>query len=154
MRLTAAAGALLVLTSCALTTEAITQKPYAPSDGIRVELDSGIVFENLMVLSDGSGQGVLYGSVANRTADDLTAEISAENIDETFSVDARSSVSFSSSDAAENDELIMLDGDFMPGRTISATVTADGVESPAAIPVISACASAYADAFPGGADCD
>lgn len=59
MRMTAAAGALLVLTSCALTTEAITQKPYAPSDGIRVQLDNDVVFENLMIVSDAESRAAI-----------------------------------------------------------------------------------------------
>lgn len=154
MRLTAAAGALLVLTSCALTTEAITQKPYAPSDGIRVQLDNDVVFENLMIVSDGSGEGVLYGSISNRTFDEVTAEISADGIDESFTLEGRSAINLGTLEDIEKDELLMLEGDFQPGYNMDSTVMAGGAEARAAIPVISACHTDYADAFPGGADCD
>lgn len=154
MRLTAAAGALLVLTSCALTTEAITMKPYAPSDGIRVHLDSDVVFENLMIVSDGSGEGVLYGGISNRGADEVTAEISSDLFDETFSVDGRSSINFGTLEDIENGEFFLLEGDFRPGYNVRSTVSAGGAEGSAAIPVISACTTDYVDAFPGDADCD
>lgn len=154
MRLTGAAGALLVLTSCALTTEAITQKPYAPSDGIRVQLESDVIFENLMIVSSGSGEAVLYGAISNRDAEDVTAEIASEQIDETFSVDGRSAINLGTLQDIEDENLIMLEGDFEPGFNVSATVRAGGTESPAAIPIISACSPDYVDAFPGEADCD
>lgn len=143
-----------MLASCSLTTEAITQMPYAPSDGVRVHLESDVVFENLMVVSDGSGRGVLYGAISNRSADDVEAVILADDIDESFSVDARDSINLGTLQDAEDGNLITLDGDFAPGTNLPATVSSGGAESPVAIPVISACTDDYIDAFPFDADCD
>lgn len=154
LRSIAAGGALLMLASCNLTTEAITQMPYAPSDGIRVHLESDVIFENLMVVSDGSGSGVLYGSISNRSAEDVEAVISSDDIDETFSVDARDSINLGTMQDIEDGSLITLEGDFAPGSNLRATVSGGGAQSPAAIPVISACSTDYVDAFPFEADCD
>lgn len=152
LRLTAA-GALLVLASCSTTTEAITQKPYAPSDGIRVHLDSDVVFENLMILSDGSGEGILYGSINNRGGDDVRAEIVSDALDESFAVDAGSSINLGTLADIEDGNLVTVRGDFVPGTNVRSTVSAGGAESAAAIPVISACSPDYVDAFPD-AECD
>lgn len=153
-RLTAAGALVLLATAaCSMTTEAITQKPYAPSDGIRVHLDSDVVFENLMIISDGNGEGVLYGLVNNRSEEAVTAEISGGDITESFDVEASSHLNFSTAELAENDELILIEGDFQPGYNVDTIVTAGGAEAPAAIPVITACASGYEDAFPD-AQCD
>ena len=154
LRPLAAAGAVLVLSSCALTTEAITQKPYAPSDGIRVHLESDVVFENLMVVSDGSGTGVVYGSISNRAAKDVEAEIVADELDLSFSVDARDSINLGTLEDLANEDLVLVEGDFTPGTNIRATLTAGGSQALEAIPVISACSTDYIDAFPGGSDCD
>lgn len=154
LRTIAAGGALFMLASCNLTTEAITQMPYAPSDGIRVHLESDVIFENLMVVSDGSGTGVLYGSISNRGTDEVDAVISADDIDESFDVDARGSVNLGTMQDVEDGNLITLDGDFAPGTNVRATVSGGGAQSPAAIPVISACTNDYIDAFPFDADCD
>ncbi|MEZ7898848.1 MAG: hypothetical protein QMB98_08555 [Flaviflexus sp.] len=150
----AAAGALLLLASCSTLTEATTQKPYAPSDGIRVHLDSDVVFENLMVVSDGSGEGVLYGLVNNRADQDQVASIVADEFEASFNVEAGSHVNFSSEEVAENDELILIEGDFQPGTNVSATIEAGGVETTSSIPVISACTSGYQESLPFTPDCD
>ncbi|WP_054953034.1 hypothetical protein [Flaviflexus massiliensis] len=149
-----AAGALLLLAACSTTTEAITQKPYAPSDGIRVHLDSDVVFENLMVLTDGSGEGVLVGLVNNRSEEDTTATIVADDFDAAFDVDANSHINFSSDEVAEEDELMVVEGDFQPGDNISAVIAASGSETTSLIPVISACTPEYEDFLPFTPDCD
>lgn len=71
-----AAAALVVgslaLTGCSVVNPITTQGPYAPSDGVRVEVADRVSVENLMVLTAGKGEvGRVLGAVVNRSGKDV-----------------------------------------------------------------------------------
>ncbi|MHB1064803.1 MAG: hypothetical protein ACYC1Z_10030 [Georgenia sp.] len=71
-----AAAALVVgslaLAGCSVVNPITTQGPYAPSDGVRVEVADRVSVENLMVLTTGEGEvGHVLGAVVNRSEQDV-----------------------------------------------------------------------------------
>ena len=78
-RLVAAASVLagaLLLAACSPT---ITTKPYAPSDGVRVNLTDDVRGLNLMVVSEGEGRpGAVLGALANGSREDVDFVLAAE----------------------------------------------------------------------------
>ncbi len=69
-----ALGALL-LAGCSATNPITTQKAYSASDGVRVDLASGLTAENLMILAAQKGApGALLGALTNsgKVADTVT----------------------------------------------------------------------------------
>ncbi|MDO5724071.1 MAG: hypothetical protein Q4P33_06715 [Flaviflexus sp.] len=146
--LAAAAAGLLTLSSCALTTEVTTQKPYAPSDGIRVELDNGTVVENLFFLvGTEGGDAHVQGLLNNR---------SQEQREVTLAVADMGNLEFSLEPDSHNnltDSNMTMPGDFTAGENVSVTVSSGEYSFDARVPVISACTKGYEDAWPEPLDC-
>ncbi|MBD5786680.1 hypothetical protein IF650_10865 [Cellulosimicrobium terreum] len=58
---------------------ATTTKPYAPSDGIRVDLTDDVRGLNLMVVSVGEGEpGNLVGAFSNDSTEDVDVQVAPE----------------------------------------------------------------------------
>ncbi|WP_447925876.1 hypothetical protein [Georgenia muralis] len=73
----ASAAATLTLAGCSVANPITTAVPYAPSDGVRVEVTDGVVVENLMILAEGEGEeGLVIGSVVNRSREDVEVTLS------------------------------------------------------------------------------
>ena len=103
-----AAGLLaLGLTACSPIT---TQEPYAPSDGVQVELESQITGQNLMILTAAAGEpGVLLGALTNNTesATSVTVEVGSTLV--TLPISARQTMLLSAPDAVPTATLGVVD---------------------------------------------
>lgn len=121
-RLRTSAGlvlAALALSSCAWASPDSTNISYAPSDGIRVELnDAGTVrVENLMVLTAGEGEDAqLFGAVVNDTSEPVTVTIEAAGAKNEIDADPASVVRL-------EEETDTFTGDVPPGATTVITLT-------------------------------
>jgi hypothetical protein len=76
-KLIAAVAAVLTvfaLAGCSLSREVASLDPYAPSDGVQLDLPE-IKARNLMFVSDGKGNSVLIGSFINATSEKVTAQL-------------------------------------------------------------------------------
>lgn len=148
-KLALAAVGALVLSGCAMTTEVATQKEYAASDGIRVDLDT-VTLENLYLLSDGSPSDAVLSVVAvNNTDDDIDVTLEGENITWEASLSSKETLN----PATDENEPELLPGPFTPGENVQVTVRAGSESTTAAVPVLSACSAAYEDAYPGELNC-
>ncbi|MGJ7441114.1 hypothetical protein [Aquipuribacter sp. MA13-6] len=71
----AAVAAGLLLGGCSFTSRDLTLEPYAPSDGLQVDLGEVLV-RNVLVVSEGSGApGVLSGALVNRGDEDAVVQV-------------------------------------------------------------------------------
>ena len=155
MRIATLVASVVALSSCSLMTEVTTQKPYAPSDGIRVALD-GVAAENLLLLTDGeTGDGVLYGLINNPSDQQVDVHITGDNgINMAFSLPARTSYNLSTDVLKTSDKPILIPGNFTPGLTEGIQVTAGDTSASVKIPILSACLEGYKDAYPGPVHCE
>lgn len=146
--LAVATAGLLALSSCALTTEVTTQKPYAPSDGIRVQLDNGVVVENLFFLIGTEGdEAHIHGLVNNRSQEDRAVNFTVADMGE-FGVDLKPETHLNFTESPTT-----MPGDFTAGENVTVTVTAGEDSFDARVPVISACTKGYEDVWPDPLDC-
>lgn len=85
----AAALSLAVVAGLAACSPITTDRPYAASDGIRVEVADGVTVENLLVLTSAEGApGAVQGGLVNNGTTDVTVAIDTLR----FDVPARSTV--------------------------------------------------------------
>jgi hypothetical protein len=70
----AAVLTLFALTGCSLSREVASLDPYAPSDGVQLDLPE-IKARNVLFVSDGKGNAVLIGSFINATQEKQSAQI-------------------------------------------------------------------------------
>lgn len=139
----AAVGALL-LAACAPVT---TTKPYAPSDGARVDVTDQLRGLNLMVVSEGDGAaGTVLGALANDSAEDMTFTLAAEGAGTlTFPVAANQTIYLGTDDGVE----ALLDTVVVePGADIEASLTAGDVTRDFFLPVLDGTLPEYADYIP------
>lgn len=122
--ISAAATALLV-SGCSFTAPYTTQKSYAPSDGVQVELSDEVRMENLMVLTATEGTpDFLVGVLANDSrSESVEVTLSDEKGAELWSgtVEPHSTVNL-------NEEPVQIDVDAAPGSTMRVDVAATGTE--------------------------
>jgi hypothetical protein len=138
-----AAGALL-LAACSPQT---TTLPYAPSDGVRVDLTDTARANNLMVLSHGDGaEGAVFGALTNSSSEQVTFTLEVEGADTvSVPVDARSTVTL----GGENGEELMLSAvDTIPGGYLPATLSAGDAVEEISIPVFDDTLPEYAEYVP------
>lgn len=141
------AGALL-LAACSPT---ITTKPYAPSDGIRVNLTDQVRGINLMVVSEGEGQpGAVLGALANGSADDVDFVLAAEGAEPiSLTVPAGQTVYLSADHEGDQAVDAQLDiVDTYPGGDLDATLSGAGVDEDFSLPVMDGTLPEYADWVP------
>jgi hypothetical protein len=99
----AAAGLALALTGCSPIT---TTKPYAASDGIRVQLGDQVRGQNLMIVTSAEGEaGVLLGGLVNdgSTATNVTVTVGSETVQ--LALEAGQTVLLSAPDATPTSTL-------------------------------------------------
>lgn len=78
----AAALSLAVVAGLAACSPITTHRPYAASDGIRVDVASGVTVENLLVLTSAKGApGSVQAGLVNATAADVTIAIDTLRFD-------------------------------------------------------------------------
>lgn len=138
----AAALSLAVVAGLAACSPITTDRPYAASDGIRVEITDGVTAENLLVLTSAKGApGAVQGGLVNNGTTDVTVAIDTLR----FDVPARSTV--------------LLGGETGEEATISAVAAAPGSllripvgtpenASEVPVPVLDGTLSEYADHVP------
>jgi len=129
------AGALL-LAACSPT---ITTKPYAPSDGARVNLTDQVRGINLMVVSEGEGEpGAVLGALANGSAEDVDFVLAAEGAEPiSLTVPAGQTVYLSADQQGEQ----AVDAQIgavaaQPGGDLDATLSGAGVDEDFFLPVM------------------
>lgn len=147
----AVAGALgavaVTLGGCSFLSPIQTLDPYAPSDGVRVEVADGVFIENLLIVAADEGEpGRVLGAVNNETDDDVDLTISFPESGEDLSVtaDANGLANFT------DEDLILADTPVAPGGTAAAevsTLTGGGV--PVQVPVLDDTHEHYAEYIPG-----
>lgn len=70
-----AVASAVLLAGCSFTSDDVTLQPYAPSDGLQVDLGDVLV-RNVLVVSEGAGEpGVLSGTLVNRGDTDVTVVV-------------------------------------------------------------------------------
>ncbi|MFE7406356.1 hypothetical protein [Isoptericola sp. NPDC057559] len=129
------AGALL-LAACSPT---ITTKPYAPSDGVRVNLTDQVRGINLMVVTEGEGEpGNVLGALANDSSEDVSFVLTAEGAEPlSLDVPAKSTVYLN----AEQDSVQVVQPQIAsvashPGGDLEATLSGAGVEEDFFLPIM------------------
>lgn len=141
------AGALL-LAACSPT---ITTKPYAPSDGVRVNLTDHVRGINLMVVTNGEGEpGALLGALANDSAEDVTFELTAEGAEPmTLDVPAGQTVYLSAQPAGDQVVDAVIDSvATQPGGDLDSTLSGAGVDEDFYLPVMDGGLPEYAAYVP------
>jgi len=140
---------VLAAAGCSTASPITTQRSYAPSDGVRVQLSDGVSAENLMVLTRGEGkEGLLLGGVVNRSTSGPTVTVTIK-LDGgsvyTFNLGPKGNVNFS------DEDLMPTSVDAPPGATLPATVSASNAGSQDVdIPVLDGTIPPYSDYLPQG----
>ncbi|MFC8599475.1 MULTISPECIES: hypothetical protein [unclassified Isoptericola] len=141
------AGALL-LAACSPT---ITTKPYAPSDGVRVNLTDQVRGINLMVVSEGEGEpGNLLGAVANDSAEDVDVVLTAEGADPlSVTVPAGGTIYLNADqEGAQVEDPQIAAVAAQPGGDLDATLSGAGVDQDFFLPVMDGTLPEYKDYVP------
>ena len=143
----------LVLAACALAgcsavNPITTNEPYAPSDGVRVELGDALRAENLLVISDAKGEpGALIGGLTNDGTDDARVTITADGSNAvTVHVAAGVTVLL----GTQTDAALSLDSvGVAPGAVLPVTIsTPEGGSQSVAVPVLDGTFPQYATLVP------
>lgn len=80
----------LALSGCTFTNPQMTTKPYLPSDGQGAALDRDVEAAALMVIAEGAGEpGALVARLVNASERPRQVRVSAEGLDEVFTVPPR-----------------------------------------------------------------
>lgn len=80
LTLSAAALVVLGLTGCSLNPEVESLRPYAPSDGVQVDVEA-LKTRNLMFVRSESGAAILIGSFVNSTMEEVMGSIETTDAD-------------------------------------------------------------------------
>lgn len=139
-----AAAGVLLLAACAPAT---TMLPYAPSDGVRVNVTDELRGLNLMVVSEGDGApGNLLGALSNNTSEDVVFTLAAEGAGTlSLPVAANDTVYLGTEDGVEALlEAVVVE----PGADLEASLTAGNVSSDFFLPVLDGTLPEYAEYLP------
>ncbi|WP_324650405.1 hypothetical protein [Georgenia sp. H159] len=69
-------GASTLVAGCSFMTPIQTTEPYAPGDGVRVEISDDVRVENLMVLADEEGaEGQVFGALVNDSVEEVAMSV-------------------------------------------------------------------------------
>ena len=115
------------LAGCSATNPIQTQRPYAPSDGVRASLGP-LQTANLLVVGTGKGKAAaLSGALVNTGADALTVAVSVSGQSTTFTVPGNGSVLVGTGSSAGRTLLIRsLDVDLGSLTTVTLKVPSAG----------------------------
>ena len=125
-----------------------TDRPYSPSDGLRVNLTDDLRGLNLMVVSGGEGEpGALIGAFANESTQDEVFEIAPDGgAGLTVPVDAGSTVYLGTEDGFDAQFGSV---DVPPGGVLPVTVSvSSGEEQTLSLPVLDGTLEEYAHLLP------
>ncbi|QAY69173.1 hypothetical protein [Xylanimonas protaetiae] len=139
-----AAAGVLALTACSPTT---TINPYAPSDGVRVDLSNDLRGVNLLVVAaEQGGEGVVHGAFANHTDETVTFTLTVDGAAPVeVDVDPSSTVTV----GTEDGEQVVLDAVAeAPGSFVDATLEAGGESRQFQLPVLDGTLDEYKDSVP------
>jgi len=124
----------LALGGCSFIAPETSLEPYAPSDGLQVDLGDVLV-RNVLVVSEGSGApGVLSGALVNRGVQDATITVEASDLITEVDVAAGQTVFMSSYDSSTvssgDDVQVVLEAvDTPAGGVLEVTFTDPAAES-------------------------
>ncbi len=141
-----AGGLVLGTSACSNSTTDIF---YAPADGVRVALDTGIEVQNFMLISNGGGEAaVVGGAIKNRGTETNTATITADDGSFDFSVEIAGGQLANLT--ADNEPALTLPAlAAQPGSTVPATLSdATGASTQIFIPVMDGTLEEFAPLVP------
>ena len=152
MRGISRAGVALALTVAALAacSPITTSNPYAPSDGVRVDVSGAVTGENVLIVSEAEGSaGAVHGALTNRTEEARAVTVSLDGAALTIvQLEAGETVTIGSEDGPqiEIDAVpappgALTDLDFSTAEEGSVTV---------GVPVLDGTLPEYADLLPAG----
>lgn len=141
-----AGGLAFGASACATST---TDRFYAPSDGVRERLDSGIEVQNLMFLSNGDGaEAVVGGAIKNFSDQDGAVRLSGpdSSFELIFEISAGDLLNFT----ADNVGTVSIESlDAKPGSTVATTFEdSQGNATVLNIPVLDGTLDEYAPLIP------
>jgi hypothetical protein len=138
----------LLLAACSPT---ITTKPYAASDGVRVDLTDQVRGINLMVVSEGDGEpGAVLGALANDSSEAVDFVLAAEGAEPiSLNVPAGGTVYLGADQ--EGDQVVDAQLGSVAthaGGDLDATLSGAGVDEDFFLPVMDGTLPEYADYVP------
>ena len=144
----ALAIAALALAACSAVSPITTEKPYAPSDGVHVDLGSTFSAANLLIVSAAEGEpGVLVGGLSNHSGDPIKVTLSPQGAKaSTVRVPAGATVLL----GGDTSPPLALDTvSVAPGAVLPVTIsTPDGGSLDVSIPVLDGSLPQYTDLVP------
>ncbi|QTE29808.1 hypothetical protein [Pengzhenrongella sicca] len=147
----AAAAALVLIgvtAGCSAANPITTTRPYAASDGVRLELGSSLTAENLLIITAAEGEpGALIGGLTNRGDAALVVSVAADGAQEaTVRVPAGATVLL----GTDEDDPLTLDAVAVPpGGVLPVTIsTPEGGSEQLSIPVLDGTLTEYATLVP------
>lgn len=150
-RLTAAVAlgaGVATLSGCSFANPIQTLEPYAPSDGVRVEVTDGVFVENLLVVAEDEGEpGRVLGAVNNATGEQVQVTVTFADTGESVSASTEPDGFFNFTD----EEFVIQQTPAPPGGTATAEVsTATAGAVTVEVPVLDDTHEHYEDFVPSG----
>jgi hypothetical protein len=126
----------LALTGCSLSREVTSLEPYAPSDGVQLDIQD-LKVRNLILIQGTSGKAVLIGSFVNSSKNDVLATLttkdsSGEELRVEFPVTAESKFDM----GYNGTEPLAFQLDLVPGQMHSVYVNAGQDPMEILVPVV------------------
>lgn len=142
-----ALAVVLVLSGCSFAANITTMKPYAPSDGVRVEV-GGVHAQNLLIVVPAEGdEAVLIGSLTNESTDAVGVELTqvGQGASASVKVDGSSTVRLGTED--ERTLRVAVDS-VKPGSLTEVRIAVDGTQTATlTVPVVDGTLPEYRDLF-------
>jgi hypothetical protein len=124
------------LTGCSMTGNIASLEPYAPSDGVQVDVQA-VKVRNLILIQGDSGKAVLIGSFVNSSDEDALASLQTRDangdpvrVEFNVSADSKFDIGYNGTDP------IALQLDAMPGQMHSVYVSAGSDPVELLVPVV------------------
>lgn len=133
----------LALTGCSLSREVTSLEPYAPSDGVQLDIQD-LKVRNLILIQGTSGKAVLIGSFVNSSKNDVLATLttkdsSGEELRVEFPVSAESKFDM----GYNGTEPLAFQLDLVPGQMHSVYVNAGQDPMEILVPVVDGALAEY-----------
>lgn len=138
----AAALSLAVVAGLTACSPLTTDLPYAPSDGIRVDVAPGVIVQNLLVVAAEEGAvGALQAGLVNNSAADITVAIGVQH----FEVAAGATVLVGGPSGTMS---LIESVDVAPGAVLPLAVGTPGSATEVPVPVLDGTHPDYTDLVP------